>query len=151
MKKVWIICIGLMAGGFSGWAQNPVRWTFSEKSIGRNAYEVRLTATIEQGWHIYAQVQPEDAIAVPTSIHFQENPLVQLEGKVIEEGNLEYHNDPSLGIGQNEYLGKVEFVQIIKVKGNIKTDIQGTIQFQVCTEHECLPPAVTHFDIPLKG
>jgi DsbC/DsbD-like thiol-disulfide interchange protein len=152
MKKGMIICMGVIfTGSLGAFAQNPVHWSYQARAIGGQKFEVRLTATIEEGWHIYAQKQPGDAIAAPTVIRFLDNPLLQLEGGVKEVGNLEAHMDKSLGIGANQYERKVDFVQIIKVKGKLQTDIQGTIQFQVCTDHECLPPTVTHFDIPLKG
>ena len=45
---------------------NPVSWSFTSKKITDKTYEVHLTATMQSGWHLYSQVQPEDAIAIPT-------------------------------------------------------------------------------------
>ena len=49
-------------------------------------YEIHMTATIQTGWHLYSQTQPEDAIAIPTGIKFTSNPLVTAEGPVKEVG-----------------------------------------------------------------
>ena len=48
----------LMASVISG--QSPVSWTFTAKKLGVKTYEVHMTATIQNGWHIYSQNQPED-------------------------------------------------------------------------------------------
>ncbi len=62
-------------------APNPVSWAFTAKKLADKTYEVRLVATVQSGWHLYSQVQPEDAVVNPTSIKFTANPLVKLEGK----------------------------------------------------------------------
>jgi thiol:disulfide interchange protein DsbD len=55
---------------------NPVSWSFSAKKIADKTYEVHLTATMQSGWHLYSQVQPEDAIAIPTDFKINNNPLL---------------------------------------------------------------------------
>ena len=55
-------------------AQNPVTWTFTSKKLTDNSYEIRMTATIEKGWHLYSQAQPQDAIADPTTFTISNNP-----------------------------------------------------------------------------
>ena len=44
-------------------------------------YEIHMTATIQSGWHLYSQTQPEDAIAKPTGFTFNNNPLLDLGRK----------------------------------------------------------------------
>jgi thiol:disulfide interchange protein DsbD len=63
-------------------AQNPVSWAFTSKKIADQLYEIHLTATIQPGWHLYSQKQPEDAIAQPTSFLFNQHPLLDFDGKV---------------------------------------------------------------------
>jgi thiol:disulfide interchange protein DsbD len=70
-------------------AQNPVSWAFSSKKVSANVYELRLTATMQPGWHLYSQNQPADAVAQPTSFVFNSHPLLALDGKVKEVGKLE--------------------------------------------------------------
>ena len=57
-------------------AQNPVSWQFQTQKKDDGGYEVILKASIQPGWHLYSQKQPDDAIAIPTSIQFNNNPLV---------------------------------------------------------------------------
>jgi thiol:disulfide interchange protein DsbD len=107
-------------------------------------------AKIDVGWHIYSQTQPKDAIAVPTSIKFTKNPLMSLNGKLKEVGNLERHTEKTLGITQNQFSDTVDFVQVIKMNRKAKTNASGTIEFQVCTDEKCLPPKTIHFSIPIQ-
>lgn len=137
--------------GFRAQAQEPVQWNYTAKALTNDTYEIKLAATIQDGWHMYSQKQPDDAIALPTTITFIKSPLLELEGAVKEVGALDLHVDPSLGTTSNQYVHKVDFVQVVKVKVKAQTNITGTIRFQVCTDQECLPPATTHFAIPLKG
>ena len=128
----------------------PVKWNYSAKKITDKTYEVHLTATIDNGWHIYAQRQPKDAIAIPTTIKFNKNPLLILNGKIKETGKKEKYKEPTLGIEQWQYSDKVDFVQQVKLKSNTKTNISGSVVFQVCTDEKCLPAKTIPFTILLK-
>lgn len=128
---------------------NPVLWTFTSKKIADKEYEVRLTANVQSGWHIYAQKQPADAINIPTEIVFNKNPLIILDGKAKEFGKLELYSDKRLGISANQYAGKVEFVQKIKLKAKIKTNISGSVEYQTCDDKKCLPPKKMAFNVAL--
>jgi hypothetical protein len=129
---------------------NPVSWSWSTKKLSDKTYELRITATIQSGWHLYSQAQPDDAIAEPTSISFNKNPLVSLEGKLKEEGKLEKFHDAKLEVSANQYSKKVDFVQVIKLKANAKTNVSGNIRFQTCNDEKCLPPKTVNFSEALK-
>jgi hypothetical protein len=131
-------------------SQNQVTWTFSSKKINDKTYELQMTATMQHGWHLYAQKQPEDAIAQPTSFEFNKNPLVKLEGNVKEIGKLEKFKDEKLDISANQYSNKVVFVQTVKLKGKIKTAVTGKLEYQTCNDEKCLPPKTVPFSIALN-
>jgi len=149
MKKLLFILSVLLIGK-SSFAQNPVSWSFSSKKLDDKTYELRLTATIQKGWHLYAQKQPEDAIAQPTTFNFNGNPLLNLEGKVKEIGKLEKYKDKKLDISANQYSNKVDFVQLVKMKAKTKTAVTGQLEFQTCDDKKCLPPKTVNFSIALK-
>jgi len=48
------------------------------------------------------------------------------------------------------FSGKVDFVQLVKVKGNAKTNVTGSVEFMVCNDKQCLPPATEKFSIALN-
>jgi thiol:disulfide interchange protein DsbD len=149
MKKLFFL-FGLFFSVYVANAQSPVSWTFSSKKIADKTFELHLTADIQPGWHLYSQEQPDDAIAIPTSVKINNNPLLKLDGKAKEVGSLEKFKDKTLGISANQYSEKVDFVQIVKVRSNAKTNVTGSVEFQTCNDKKCLPPKTIDFNVTLK-
>ena len=149
MKK-WLFTVPLVFGCCLLNAQSPVSWNFNSKKISEKTYEVHLIASIQSGWHLYSQNQPDDAIAIPTNVTINSNPLLKLDGKVKEVGSMEKFQDKNLGISAHQYSNKVDFVQVIKVKSNAKTNVAGSVEFQTCDDKKCLPPKTVNFNISLK-
>lgn len=129
---------------------DPVQWNYSAKKIADKTYEVHVTANIQPNWHLYSQQQPDDAIAIPTSIHFNKNPLVVLNGAIKELGKLELFKDEKLKLSANQYSGKVDFVQVVKLKASAKTNITGSVEYQTCDDKKCLPPKTVNFTVALN-
>jgi thiol:disulfide interchange protein DsbD len=151
MKRTIIFLLVFAVGSKLLHAQlNPVSWTFTSKKISDKTYELHLTATMQSGWHLYSQVQPEDAVAIPTGFKLNNNPLVTLDGKIKEIGKMEKFHDAKLDISANQYAEKVDFVQVVKLKSNVKTNITGSVEYQTCDDKKCLPPKTVTFSIPVK-
>jgi hypothetical protein len=150
MKKFVLILISFFSIGLlSAQGLNPVSWNFTSKKISDNVYELQMIATIQQGWHVYSQTQPKDAIAQPTTVVFNKNPLVELDGKLKEAGNLEKFKDKELDISANQYSNKVVFLQRVKLKGKAKTNVTGRLTYQTCNDEKCLPAKTINVSIPL--
>jgi hypothetical protein len=151
IKKILFSFVVLILTGATAFAQlNPVSWAFNSKKIADKTYEVRMTATMQPGWHLYSQVQPEDAIAIPTDIQFNKNPLISLNGNIKEVGKMEKFKDEKLGVAANQYAKKVDFVQVVKLKANAKTNLTGTIEYQTCDDEKCLPPKKVNFNLAVQ-
>ncbi len=131
-------------------AQNPVTWQFQAQKKDDLNYEVILKASIQPGWHLYSQKQPEDAIAIPTEIQFNNNPLVIREKEIRESGKMQKYVDKTLGVAANQYSNEVSFIQSVKLKAKVKTAITGEIEYQVCDDEKCLPPKKVPFTIVLN-
>ncbi|TMI63387.1 MAG: hypothetical protein E6H07_11415 [Bacteroidetes bacterium] len=149
MKKLFFSIATLFIGAFV-YAQNPISWTFSAKKVDDKTFEVHMTATIQKSWHLYSQTQPEDAVANPTSFTITANPLLKLDGKIKEVGKMEKFVDKELGLSANQYSDKVDFVQVVKLKGSVNTNLSGSVEFQTCDDKKCLPPKTINFNVALK-
>jgi hypothetical protein len=146
-----IFCSGMLfLFSLMAFSQNPVSWSYTQKKIGDKVYEVHLTATIAKGWHIYSQHQSQDAIALPTSVKFNGNPLVSFKGKIDEKGELETVKDEVMQIENRQYEDVVDFVQLVNLKANVKTNIAGQIEFMACTSERCLPAKKINFSVVLN-
>ena len=145
-----ILATIFLFGVMSVSAQNsPISWTFTSKKLTNGNYEIHMTATIERGWHLYSQIQPDDAIAMPTTFSITNNPLIEVVGKIKEVGNLEKFHDKELELSANQYSKSVNFVQTIKLKGKVKTNFSGSVEFQTCDDKKCLPPKTVNFKVAL--
>jgi thiol:disulfide interchange protein DsbD len=149
-KKILILTIVSFLAVSSQAQLNPVTWSFSAVKTSDKMYEVHMKATIQDGWHLYSQKQPADAIAIPTEFVVNPNPLFSLEGKVKEVGKMEVMNDKELGVSANQYAVTVDFVQKIKLKSNVKTSFNGTVEYQTCDDKKCLPAKKVNFSIAIK-
>jgi thiol:disulfide interchange protein DsbD len=113
-------------------------------------YEVHMKATIQSGWHLYSQTQPEDAIINPTTFTLNNNPLLIADGKIKETGTVEKFHDARLNISANQYSNTVDFVQKIKLKAKAKTNFSGNVEYQTCDDKKCLPPKTVNFSITIQ-
>ena len=95
-------------------------------------------------------MQPEDAIAIPTTFTVNNNPLLTLNGKIKEVGKMEKFHDAKLDISANQYANAVDFVQVIKLKSNAKTNLSGSVEYQTCDNSKCLPPKTVNFSVAIK-
>jgi thiol:disulfide interchange protein DsbD len=149
MKK--LLMMAVVAAALSAKAQlNPVIWSFTSKSLGNKKFEIHMKATIQNGWHLYSQTQPTDAIASPTAFTISANPLLKLDGKIKEIGKMEKMKDATLGVSANQYSDKVDFVQVIKLNANVKTNFSGNVEYQTCDDKKCLPAKKINFNVAIQ-
>lgn len=150
MKKL-IVALCMFALPVLAFAQddNPVKWEFSTKKVNGQVYEVTAKATIEKGWHVYAQEAGEGP--VPTTFTFAKNPLVAMNGKVAEVGKMHKAFDKNFNSELKYYENTVSFVQKVTVKGKAATKLKGSVEFMVCDDHQCLPPTEVPFTFSLGG
>jgi len=143
---VSVFCLGLYV---PAQPKEHITWKYEAKKKADGVYKVTITATLEKGWHIYSQNTGKGG-PVPTKITFKTNPLLTLDGVVLEQGKLEKVYDKSFKTEVSFFANKVQFVQVVKIKGNIKTNINTTVEYMICNDEECLPPAKKVFDIKLS-
>ncbi|HKC34641.1 MAG TPA: protein-disulfide reductase DsbD domain-containing protein [Chitinophagaceae bacterium] len=150
MKKlVSLLILSSVAAACFSQEENPVKWTFSAKKIADKSYEIHLTAVIEKEWHIYSQATP-DGGPVPTSISYFKNPLLVIQGEAKEMGKLEKHFEKLFDVEVMQFSEKVDFVQTVNLKTNVKTNLTGKVAFMTCNDEMCLPPKSIPFSIALK-
>jgi thiol:disulfide interchange protein DsbD len=130
-------------------AQQKITWSYSAKSLGNNKYELHLVATPPIGWHIYSTLTP-DGGPIPTTFKFNNNALLALQGKVKEKGKVVTYYDKNFKVNVKYFEGKADFVQIVTVKGKIKTNISGEVESMICNDRTCMPPTTEKFNIALN-
>jgi hypothetical protein len=125
---------------------NMIRWNFSSTKINDTTYELHMLAKVDAPWHIYSQ-NLSAATGFATRITFTKSPLVVLRGNLKEQGKRLTQKDPTTGNVLSYYSDIVEFVQTVTLNAPAKTRVNGSIQYMLCTDERCLPPATKKFTV----
>jgi Disulphide bond corrector protein DsbC len=147
MKRV-LIPLVLLFAAFTAAAQK-ITWSYSAKKLAANKYELKITATPPAGWHIYSQNTPNGG-PLPTAFTFNKNPLLTITGKPKETGKMVDYYDKNFKVNVKYFEGKVDFAQVVTVKGKAKTNVTGEVESMICNDNRCLPPAKENFTIALQ-
>lgn len=147
MRKT-LLTVTALFGLYLAQAQDVVNWSFSARKIADKTYEIHLTPSVSAPWHIYSQFSPEGG-ARPTVFSFSKNPLLALEGKVKEEGKIVSKFEEVFEVTVKYFEGRADFVQLVKLKADVKTKLNGSVEFMACNDHQCLPPKTVNFSIAL--
>ena len=73
-----------------------------------------------------------------------------LDGKIRELGKIEKFHDARLKVSANQYSTMVDFVQLVKLKAKVKTNITGSVEYQTCDDKKCLPPKTVNFSVAIQ-
>lgn len=128
--------------------QNPAKWTFSSRSTGVGEAQLVITATIDDGWHLYSQFIA-DGGPVPTSFKFDKSADYELVGKVKETSPVIKAFEKVFNMDIAYFEKRAVFVQKIKLKKPSVT-VKGTVEFMLCNDSQCLPPDDHEFSIAVK-
>jgi len=106
------------------------------------------TASIDDGWHLYAQEVPEDG-PIATSFTF-ENPKnrYSLKGRTTEQEGVTI-DDPVFGMKIKFFENRAIFRQKIQTKTDLNS-IKGVVEFMVCDDTKCLAPTEIELVFHLK-
>jgi thiol:disulfide interchange protein DsbD len=126
---------------------DPVKWSFSSEKLNDNEHNLIITAKIEKGWHVYSQFI-DDGGPIPTSFKFKPSKDYQLVDEVTESPKAVGAFDKNFNMQIAWHKDQVVFKQKISLLVP-KTTIAGTLEFMVCNDERCLPPAEVDFTIYL--
>lgn len=125
-----------------------ITWNFSVEYISPNEALLVMKVTQKNGWHIYAQVQPDGAIPLPTEFNYNANSNFSLVGGTKEYGAKVYDND---GFPEKSFHGNLaKFEQKIKINSKKDFKIKIDYSFMAC-KTACLQPEYRDIEIEIKG
>ena len=126
-------------------AQNPVTWTTQAKQIDSLTYDLVITATIEEKWHLYATAMPEDG-PLATEFTFQDTiPIGPLTHSELITGF-----DSIFEMELSYFDIKATFYQTVVVADESVQNIKVNLIYQACDDKLCIFRDEQLF-IPLSG
>lgn len=149
MKRITLILTLVLFSAVGAFAQleNPVTWSYVAKKTSKTEAIVYVKATIDEGWHIYSQTVKAGG---PTKTIFTFSPSKEytLVGKTIEPKPISTY-EKTFKMNVAYFENEVVFQQKVKLNKG-QTTVKGKVEFGVCNDHSCLPPAEVAFSVPVK-
>lgn len=128
-----------------------VSWSFSQKKISPDEFELSFKATIEPGWHLYSQIETPDG-PLPTYFEFEKSKDYKLVGKTKEPKPIELAEPVFDNQIMRFFANSATFTQKIKALSNKPFEVKGFIDGMACNESQCQkfsPPV--DFSIKISG
>lgn len=151
MRKLFFATLILLfIGVATSYAQilKPVKWSYAAKKTGKNEAVVFIKATIEDGWHMYSQ-NIKSGGPVKTTFVFAPSGAYTLVGSTAEPKPITRHEE-IFGMDVSYFENEVIFQQKVELNSSGATVVKGTLEYMVCDDQQCLPPAEVAFSIPIK-
>ncbi len=120
-----------------------IQWNKEVKKLSDTELELIFTATIQDGWHLYATQMPENGPQA-TELNIDGVSGVEAVGKLQMVTKPFTHYDDSFEAELSSFTGTAVFKQKFKALGG-KYSINAYIKYQVCTDGMCLPPSDYEF------
>ncbi|MBL0316567.1 MAG: thioredoxin family protein [Flavobacteriales bacterium] len=143
------MCISIIT---SAQIVEPVKWTFTAKTLSETEAEISATAKIDGGWHVYALKVSDKADAIgpiPTSIKLDKSSKYEALGKP-SEGKYITHYDPNFEMDLNYFENTAVFKQKIKIKSQEKFKCVGTLEYMACNDEKCIFPDPELFEVVIQ-
>jgi thiol:disulfide interchange protein DsbD len=149
MKKTLVALLSLVLLSTAAIAQlkNPVSWSFEQKKVSANEYDLLFKATIENKWHLYSE-KPMDGGPIETSVKFDETGRFEKIGTFHALSEPKKVFDKSFNMNVEYFSNQVTFVQRVKLVHEGDVEVKGYVEFMCCDDESCLPPTEAHFHSP---
>jgi len=151
MKKILFIFCSLLlfASNISAQIQDPVSFKTELKTISETESEIRFTASIDKGWHVYSVNLPSGG---PISATFNVEKIegAKLIGKLTPISKEIEKFDKVFEMKLRYFEHSAVFSQKIKITGS-SYKIKGYLEYGACDDESCLPPTEVPFNFQGKG
>lgn len=136
--------------GMSSQIIEPIQWSATTTMDSETEGHVTLSATVEEGWHLYALTLP-DGGPNPTKITFETTPGIKLEGELTPSVPAKVSVDMIFHLELGWWESDVSFVQKFKVVDGENNKIDATVSFQACNGSSCIAPSREVFTLPVNA
>jgi thiol:disulfide interchange protein len=132
---------------------DSVKWTAATKATTvkpGSSFDVQVTATMGEGWHLYSLNQPPPPIATRIAVA-KGQPFSA--GGPVDAPLPQTAFDQSFGIDTEFYADSAAFTLPVKADANApggKTKVKVQAYFQSCNDTMCLPPKTVTMEVPIE-
>ncbi|MGB0177262.1 MAG: cytochrome c biogenesis protein CcdA, partial [Owenweeksia sp.] len=122
----------------------------SVNRISDTEAELLMSATIDEGWHVYSNDLDTNSSVYPTDIVWEESETYTVNGGILEPEPVEEY-DPNFDEVLRFHDKKVTFRQKILIHSSSDFIVKGELVFMTCNDRMCLPPEYIDLEFKVKG
>jgi len=127
--------------------ENPVRWTVkSVEDAAARRVAVEMTASIENGWHMYSNLVDPNVGPTPLSVELKDVKGLKPIGDLQASKAPVHKFDDVFQAELSWWSGRVTLKRIFEVTGDTYS-VSGNIRYQACNDGSCLPPTKEPFEV----
>lgn len=115
----------------------PVKWSFDQKQLSENEFELTFKASIDDHWHLYAQYLPPENFSLPTTFIFDSIVGIELVDTVFEHSKIHEEYEELAGAISRWFEHEAIFTQKVKVTGE-NAYVGGLIDYMTCDDSQCI-------------
>jgi DsbC/DsbD-like thiol-disulfide interchange protein len=127
----------------------PVKWSFQAVPQANGEVLVQCTATLEEGWHVYALTLPSDQGPIATAIRLKPSEAYEPLGDMQEPTPVETY-DQNFGMVVRYHDGTPIFTQRIRPRKEGPVVVEGEVEYMLCNDKTCLPPVTVPFSLTIS-
>jgi thiol:disulfide interchange protein len=143
MRLSGFLAFAVLAATAAWAAEDPVQWTLTPEQSAvapGGTVLVRLTATLEPGWHLYSPTTPSGG-PIPTSLALAPSPSVA--SVRIYEPKPDRRFDANFQLDTETFEKEAVFLAAIELRKDATAgplDLTAQVRYQSCNDKMCLPP-----------
>lgn len=147
LSALWLCLLPMLSTAQDD--MNPVSWSSAVESDSAGMYRLVFTADIQLPWHMY-DLGPYEGGPNPTTFTFTENPAVELLGDMQQLNTPTRIFDPMFEMEIGYFSGRAQFARSVRLKNPDEgTTLHVNVEWMVCDDQSCLPPADQDFTLTL--
>jgi thiol:disulfide interchange protein len=152
MKKYFFFTFIFLLPAFVSFSQTDsiIHWSVSAKKISDSIYELKATATVPAGWHLYGANPNVDGLGAETIQFNYDYENAQNTEPVKFSGKEDQISDSIFNKKVTVYKNDVEVTQRVNIHGVIPAELKGTITAYLGRKDEFQTPEFP-FDAKLEG
>ncbi|WP_411767767.1 cytochrome c biogenesis protein CcdA [Winogradskyella sp. A3E31] len=128
----------------------PVKWTHSVEKLSDTEYQLIFEASIDEGWYVYSQEEPDGLGPLPTYFEYSEQENNYKLIGTTTEPNVAPKFDKVFELDLKKFENEAEFVQKIALINSELNLIEVRVDYQTCNDEKCIPMDYV-FNISLDG
>lgn len=142
-RNLLLFAFTLVGSTCFGQRLDPVQWSL-QSDLDRlppgAPISLRLTATVEPGWHLYSLTTPKGG-PIPTTVVLAASPV--MESAALYQPQPERRFDPNFSLDTETFANEAVFL----ISGRLRqdapagaVDLTADVRYQACNDRQCLPP-----------